>query len=574
MQCPDCGMKNEQGREQCEFCGASLIGVEEIPVEGEGGWDTPPGPDTGNDIEEPIPFEETPESSKTLPELPYAIGIDLGTTNSVLAIYRNGRPETLEVEGSKLLPSVVSFRDSNTILVGKKAKAGMEIHPETTVRSIKRKMGNRKFRANMHGRRYSPVNISAMILRKLADAASEGLGGRVRKAVITVPAYFDANQNEDTELAAKEAGLEVLRLLPEPTAAAIAYGLDKERNQTLLVYDLGGGTFDVSILRVENRNFTAIAVRGDMELGGDDIDNKVVDYLIQETKGQTRIDLRTDKKLSVEDKRRAWQLLKESAERAKIELSSALTTFVDIPDLIKGESISVELTREKFEELIKPVLTRTEMPIRAALQDARLDPDDIDRVILVGGSTKIPVVRQMVKSMIKDPYTAESVDEMVAHGAATVAANLVAPELAAGDLETVQGQFGEWDPQPPEPIEFTDVTGHSLGVRIVDENKFEHAFSKIIEHGSKLPAENVETYTTLVDHQPQLDVYVFQGEDYDCRKNVEIGHFTLSGIQHAPAGVPQIEISFMVTVNNTVQVTARDRNTAAQKSAELNVRKG
>lgn len=508
-----------------------------------------------------------------------AIGIDLGTTNSVVAIYRSDQPETLEVEGTKLVPSVVSFRDKKTIMVGKKAKAGMEIYPETTVSSIKRHMGNRNYQLTAKKKIYTPIDISAMILRKLADAASESLDGKITKAVITVPAYFNNNQKEDTRKAGEKAGLKVLRLIPEPTAAAIAYGLEKEKNQTILVYDFGGGTFDVSILKVKGRDFKVIAVNGDHDLGGDDIDRKIMNYLLEEFKKQSKIsskklagitEFREQPQVNLDKKSdnkegRVQQLLKEAAERAKIELSFAMMTSVDIPDIMDGESLSVELSRSQFENMIKNLLARTEKPIRQALKDANLEADDIDRVVLVGGSTKIPLVKEMVSKMIREPFTAENVDEQVAHGAAIVAASLAVAEAPEEYKET-----------PPPPIEFTNVTAFSLGIQIrgndnVHAELLGHVFSEIILKQTELPKKEKGIYTTVEDNQKAIDIKVFQGTENDCRKNLFLGEFTLSDIQVAPKGVPQVEVTFNMDEDDILDVTARDLTTQASGKTQIKV---
>ena len=571
MKCPDCNMESKPEATKCEWCGASLMGVEpEVVDDSSGDFDDVMEPPL---VDVEIPFEAEPETVRTMQKVPIAVGIDLGTTNSVVAVYRNDRPETLAVEGSKLVPSVVSFRDKDTILVGKKAKAGMEIHPDTTVRSIKRKMGDRGYRINMHGITYTPPDISAMILKKLVDSASEAIGGKISKAVITVPAYFTSNQKEDTRKAGEKAGLEVLRLLPEPSAAAIAYGLEKAKNQTLLVYDFGGGTFDLSILRVKGLNFDVISVNGDHDLGGDDVDNKIVEFLINALQRDTKINLATDKKISVDEKRRAWQLLKEAAERAKIELSSALSTFIDMPDLVKGESLSVELTREEFENLIQGLLARTEKPILQALKDANLDAADIDRVVLVGGSTKIPMVKDIVTKILREPYTAENVDEQVAHGAAIMAASLASAEAPVEFEQEIKktGIADIW--KPPPPIEPTFVTSHSLGVGTFNpRTQKPDRFAKLINRNTKLPAKNSDMFATAEDYQTEIYCPVFQGEHEDCNYNVFLGKFELSGIEPAPAGETEIEVTFALTEDDILDVKAVDQNTGGSVNIQIDTK--
>ncbi|MFQ5633051.1 MAG: Hsp70 family protein, partial [bacterium] len=373
----------------------------------------------------------------------FTFGIDLGTTNSVISIYRKGMPETIMIDGRKTFPSVVNFKDKDTMLVGKAAKNRLIIDPEHSVGSVKRWMGDRKKKFKIYGSEYTPVQISSFILKKLTDAAQDEIGEKVEDVIITVPAYFTDLQKEQTRDAGKLAGLNVLRVIPEPTAAAIAYGLDKGKDQIIMVYDLGGGTFDVSILQVKGNKFHVLAVDGDSNLGGDDFDNAIVDYLLDKFKKKTGKDLKNDKS---KEALVAKQKLKEAAEKAKWELSEAKSTEILVPEIMES-AIEETLTLEKYNELIKPALDKTIKKIRAVLKEAGLKAGDINRVILVGGSTRNSAVKEIVSNEIKEPYTSEKVDEQVSHGAAILGSSLSSPEA---DYTPVQ-------------LDVIDLTAHSLG---------------------------------------------------------------------------------------------------------------
>ncbi|MBN2000220.1 Hsp70 family protein [candidate division KSB1 bacterium] len=437
----------------------------------------------------------------------YALGIDLGTTNSVVSVYRKGKVESLSIEGSKTVPSVVGFKDKDTMLVGKMAKPRVIIDPEHSIVSVKRFMGDRRKRYSIYGIDYSPVDVSSIILKKLVEGAEKALGEKVKDVIITVPAYFTDAQKEDTRKAGEKAGLNVLRLLPEPTAAAISYGLDKGKDQTIMVYDLGGGTFDVSILDIKGNKFNVKAVDGNSQLGGDDFDNKIVDFLIDEL-NQLGKDIKND---NSKEAKLARQKLKEAAERAKIELSEAQSTHIIIPEIL-GVSLDVELTLQKYNKLIDEYLKDTISKIRSVLKSARMTPEDIDRVILVGGSTRNKAIKEIVTKEIKEPWISEHVDEAVSHGAALLAASLTLPEQ---------------DFSPAGKLEYHDRTGHSLGVELLDERN--HPFFRpIIVKNTEYPVQQGILAWTVRAFQEQVRVQVFRGENKDCKLNTKLGELLLS----------------------------------------------
>jgi len=430
-----------------------------------------------------------------------AVGIDLGTTNSTVSVFRRGVAETLPIEGRLTLPSVVSMRDDGTMLVGQAAKARMLLDPERTVGSAKRDMGDEK-EYRIGSKSLSPSDVAGLVLKRLAEGAQEATGEEVSDAVITVPAYFNEAQREATKRAGEAAGLNVLRLLPEPTAAAIAYGLDKNKDQTIVVYDLGGGTFDVSVLEVKGNTFSVRAVGGDSKLGGDDLDEAIIDWVCSRFKEQTGIDL------AVADGREAKvarQRLKEAAEAAKIELSECDTTEICIPDCM-GQPLEAEVSLEDYNGLIAPLLERTVICMRDVLRDAKLSPSDIDRVILVGGSTKNRAVREIVSREIKEPYVAERVDEVVSHGAAITAASLFLPD------------------EDMAPIEITNVTAHSLGIDVLKDGNL--VFRPIISRQTTYPCRRGFLGTSQ-PMQPRIVMRVFRGEDPKPTSNDKLGELAL-----------------------------------------------
>lgn len=435
----------------------------------------------------------------------YAVGIDLGTTNSVVSVYRRGVAETLKVEGRSTLPSVISFRPDGSLLVGQAAKSRMLLDPESTVASAKRFMGDHNKLYSVGGRQFTPVDIASLVLKKLVDEASEALGQTVHDVVITVPAYFTETQREDTRKAGKKAGLNVLRLAPEPTAAAVAYGLDKGKDQTIMVYDLGGGTFDVSILEIRGNRFEVKAVGGNSQLGGDDFDQAIMSWAMGEFKKKTGIDLLLTKGREVIIAR---QRLKEASETAKIELSQSEHAMIVVPECM-GHQLEIEITLDRYNSLIEPILNKTVELIKSVLKDARLSAADIDRVILVGGSTKNRKVREIVAREIKEPFIADRVDEAVVHGAAIIASNLFLPE------------------EDCLPIEITNVTGHSLGIDMLDELDILR-FRAIIPRQTVYPCRRGILGFTSRPNQDEVRMSVYRGEEIDLEKDIYLGELSLS----------------------------------------------
>jgi molecular chaperone DnaK len=469
------------------------------------------------------------------------VGIDLGTTNSVVAVMEGGEPTVIpNSEGSRLTPSVVGFTKSGERLVGAAAKRQAIINPERTIISVKRKMGTtEKFRID--DKFYTPEEISAMILQKLKADAEAYLGEKVDAAVITVPAYFNDAQRTATKNAGEIAGLRVLRIINEPTAAALAYGLDKKKNETILVFDLGGGTFDVSILEVGEGVFEVKSTSGDTHLGGDDWDQRIVDYVAGEFKKEHGIDLTKD--------RQAMQRLREAAEKAKIELSNVVQTNINLPFISATAEgpvhLDVNLTRAKFEELTRDLLERCVGPFNRAIEDAKIKPSDIDEIVLVGGSTRMPMVQDLVRRLAggKEPNKGVNPDEVVAVGAAIQAGVL------GGEVKDVV---------------LLDVTPLSLGIETLGG-----VFTKLIERNTTIPTRKSEIFSTAEDGQTSVHVKVYQGEREIAAHNKLLGDFQLTGIPPAPRGVPQIEVTFDIDANGIVNVSARDRATGKEQSITI-----
>ncbi|AEE91243.1 molecular chaperone [Tepidanaerobacter acetatoxydans Re1] len=468
------------------------------------------------------------------------IGIDLGTTNSVVAYMEGGKPVIIpNAEGSRLTPSVVAFTKDGERLVGQLAKRQAITNPERTIQSIKRYMGT-DYRVHIDDKTYTPQEISAMVLQKLKQDAESYLGEKITKAVITVPAYFSDSQRQATKDAGTIAGLEVLRIINEPTAAALAYGLDKSNDHTILVFDLGGGTFDVSILEVGDGVFEVKATSGNNRLGGDDFDQRIVDYIADEFKKEHGIDLRKD--------RMALQRLREAAEKAKIELSSVMSTDINLPfitaDANGPKHLEVTLTRAKFEELTRDLVEATMGPTERALSDAGLKPQDVDKIILVGGSTRIPAVQEAIKKLMgKEPHKGVNPDEVVALGAAIQAG------ILAGEVDD---------------IVLLDVTPLSLGIETLGG-----VFTKLIERNTTIPTSKSQIFTTAADGQTAVDIHVLQGERPMAADNITLGRFQLTGIPPAPRGVPQIQVTFDIDVNGIVNVTAKDLGTGKEQKITI-----
>lgn len=467
------------------------------------------------------------------------IGIDLGTTNSCVSVIEGGEPVVItNPEGNRTTPSVVAFKDGDTI-VGEAAKRQAITNPNT-ISSIKRHMGE-KYSVDVDGKTYTPQEISAKILQYLKSYAEGYLGETVNKAVITVPAYFTDAQRQATKDAGRIAGLEVERIINEPTAAALAYGADKtEQDKTIMVFDLGGGTFDVSILELGGGVFEVVATSGDNHLGGDDFDNAIANYIVEEFKKANGIDLSQDKM--------AMQRIKEESEKAKKELSTTQQTHISMPFISANESgplhIDMDLTRAKFDELTKDLVQRTLKPVQDALKDAELTKNDIDEIILVGGSTRIPAVQELIKKELgKEPNKSVNPDECVAMGAA------IQGGVLAGDVED---------------LVLLDVTPLSLGLEVMGG-----LYDVVIERNTTIPTTKTKVYSTAVDNQPSVDIHVLQGERKMAADNKTLGRFQLSDIPPAPRGVPQIEVSFNIDANGIVNITAKDKGTGKEQSITI-----
>lgn len=469
------------------------------------------------------------------------IGIDLGTTNSVVAVMEGGKPTVIaNAEGSRTTPSIVGFqKSSGERLVGQLAKRQAILNPERTIISVKRHMGTDK-KYSIDGKDYAPQEISSMILRKLADDASKYLGEKVTSAVITVPAYFNDSQRQATKDAGRIAGLEVLRIINEPTAASLAYGMDKKSNEKILVFDLGGGTFDVSVLEVGDGVFEVLSTSGDTLLGGDDFDEKVIDWLSEEFRKQEGIDLRNDKQ--------AMQRLKEAAEKAKCELSSVLETNISLPfitaDANGPKHLEIILTRAKYDDLTRDLVERCRKPIEQALKDAKLATGEVDEVVLVGGSTRMPSVQKLVKEMTgKDPNQSVNPDEVVAVGAAIQAGVL------AGEVKD---------------IVLLDVTPLTLGIETLGG-----VMTTLVPRNTTIPVSKSQVFSTAENHQTAVDIHVYQGERPMAKDNKLLGSFRLDGIPPAPRGVPQIEVSFDIDANGIVNVSAKDKATNREQKITI-----
>ena len=468
------------------------------------------------------------------------IGIDLGTTNSVVAVMEGGKPTVIaNAEGSRTTPSIVAFSKSGERLVGQLAKRQAIVNPDRTIASIKRHMGD-NYKVNIDGKDYTPQEISSMILRKLADDASKYLGEKVTSAVITVPAYFNDAQRQATKDAGKIAGLDVLRIVNEPTAAALAYGLEKEKSEKVLVFDLGGGTFDVSVLEIGDGVHEVLSTSGDTHLGGDDFDQKVMDWICEEFKKQEGIDLKGDKQ--------AMQRVKEAAEKAKCELSSVFETNINLPfitaDANGPKHLDLNLTRAKFEDLCFDLLERCKKPVEQALQDAGISKNEINEVVLVGGSSRIPAVQKLVKDYTgKEPNQSVNPDEVVAVGAAIQAGVL------AGEVKD---------------IVLLDVTPLTLGIETLGG-----VMTPLVPRNTTIPVSKSQVFSTAENNQTAVDIQVLQGERPMARANKSLGMFRLEGIAPAMRGIPQIEVTFDIDANGIVNVSAKDKATNKEQKITI-----
>ena len=468
------------------------------------------------------------------------IGIDLGTTNSVVAVMEGGKPTVIaNAEGSRTTPSIVAFSKSGERLVGQLAKRQAIVNPDRTIASIKRHMGE-NYKVNIDGKDYTPQEISSMILRKLADDASKYLGEKVTSAVITVPAYFNDAQRQATKDAGKIAGLDVLRIVNEPTAAALAYGLEKDKAEKVLVFDLGGGTFDVSVLEIGDGVHEVLSTSGDTHLGGDDFDQKVMDWICEEFKKQEGIDLKGDKQ--------AMQRVKEAAEKAKCELSSVFETNINLPfitaDANGPKHLDLNLTRAKFEELSFDLLERCKKPVEQAIQDAGISKSEINEVVLVGGSSRIPAVQKLVKDYTgKEPNQSVNPDEVVAVGAAIQAGVL------AGEVKD---------------IVLLDVTPLTLGIETLGG-----VMTPLVPRNTTIPVSKSQVFSTAENNQTAVDIQVLQGERPMARDNKSLGMFRLEGIAPAMRGIPQIEVTFDIDANGIVNVSAKDKATGKEQKITI-----